>query len=113
MNYDIFLDTASQPFLGKFRVSSHLRPVVKDIITIGNDDILYTITRIGGNSLAYHILTENGISIIAENGQFILTEDSDSENVSLAYFVRKTGTSPDSVTMDQSRQSFHKSVFSL
>ena len=86
MNYKIFLDTPSQQFVGKFQVLQTLRPVIGDIITIGNNDTRYTVTRIEGDT---------------------------TQNVTLDYFVRITGTSPDSVTMDQSRNRFNKSIMSL
>lgn len=89
MNYRVFLDSSTQPFLSKFNALPELRPKVKDIIRIGENPILYKITREQKNS------------------------QSSVEPFSFDYFVRKLDTSPDSVTMDGSRQSFRKSVLSF
>ncbi len=89
MNYRVFLDSSSQPVLSKFNALPELRPKVKDIIRIGANPTLYKITREAKNS------------------------KSSVEPFSFDYFVRKLDTSPDSVTMDGSRQSFQKSVLSF
>lgn len=87
MNYRVFLDSSTQPFLSKFNALPELRPKVKDIIRIGGrNPTLYKITREAKNS------------------------ESPAEPFSFDYFVRKLDTSPDSTTMDGSRQSFRKSV---
>ena len=62
---------------------------VKDFIQIGFSNVLYKVTRIEPNT--------NSIT----------------EPHSFDYFVRLPNTSPDSVTMDGSRQSFQKSIRSL
>jgi len=85
MNYRVFLDSSTQPFLSKFNALPELRPKVKDIIRIGENPILYKITREQKNS------------------------QSSVEPFSFDYFVRKLDTSPD----DGSRQSFRKSVLSF
>jgi len=89
MNYRVFLDSSTLPFLSKFNALPELRPKVKDIIRIGKNPILYKITREQKNS------------------------ESSVEPFSFDYFVRKLDTSPDSTTMDGSRQSFRKSVLSF
>lgn len=89
MNYRVFLDSNTQPFLSKFNALPELRPKVKDIIRIGKNPILYKITREAKNS------------------------NSSVEPFSFDYFVRKLDTSPDSTTMDGSRQSFQKSIRSF
>lgn len=89
MNYRVFLDSSTQPFLSKFNSLPKLRPKVKDIIRIGGNPILYKITREQKNS------------------------ESSVEPFSFDYFVRKLDTSPDSTTMDGSRQSFRKSILNF
>jgi len=79
MNYRVFLDSNTKPFLSKFNALPELRPKVKDIIRIGGNPILYKITREQKNS------------------------ESSVEPFSFDYFVRKLDTSPDSTTMDSKK----------
>jgi len=89
MNYKIFLDTSSQQFLTSFTALPERRPKVQDIIRLKNNTRLYKITK------------------------QIPSNPSENPPETINYFVRLLDSSPDSVTMDGSRQSFQNSIRSL
>lgn len=99
MNYNIFMDTASETFLARFEKDAELRLQVGDVINIDERSINYVVTRITSDSLSFHILTESGVSLLTEDGLFLITEDATDADISLNYFVRIQDTSPDSISM--------------
>ena len=88
MNYRLFLDTQSGTLLQKFEKDAELRPVVGDTVRVRNLPTLYKITR----------------QVPSGNPPL---------NVTIDYFARVLGSSPDSITMGQDIAKLTRTMRSL
>lgn len=117
MNYRFFRDTESLQFITNFTQEPELRPKVNDIVMFPPTSTKWVITRETPISTAIAI-----ISIVAENGNNIVTEGDDNivseasnpsanDGVSFDYFVRPQDTSYDTVSLRGSMDNVLRQLF--
>ena len=113
MNYRVFSDTTSPTLITSFDRDPALKPVVGDILNIGNSLIPFVITREQVAVIVEFIrITEEGLQRITEEGDLRVTEISEPEPTpeSFDFFVKIQNSSADAVSLRKSNDNVQQKM---